>query len=244
LAAFVVAGAGVPVAKHGNRAASSRSGSADVLEALGVDVEVSVERAARILAEEGIAFFFARQAHPAFRHVAPVRAELGFRTVMNCMGPLLNPVGTRRQLVGVYGAELVEPLAQVLGELGSERVLVVHGDDGLDEVTLTTTTQAALLENGHVRRLTFDPESLGLPRAEPAALAGGDAEQNAAIAREVLGGARGPRTDLVLANAGAALFAGGAARSARDGVDVARRSLESGAAREKLEALVRATADA
>ncbi|MDJ0785942.1 MAG: anthranilate phosphoribosyltransferase [Myxococcota bacterium] len=241
LAALVVSGAGVPVAKHGNRAASSRSGSADVLEELGVQVEIPVAQSAAILAQEGIAFFFARVAHPAFRHVAPVRSELGFRTVMNCMGPLLNPVGARRQLIGVFSADLVQPMAEVLAELGSERALVVHGDDGLDEVTLTTTTQAALLEDGAVRRFEIRPEDLALERCPAEALAGGDPAENAAIARAILSGETGPRTDIVLANAGAALVAAGAAPDLASGVARARESLQSGAAADRLEALARAT---
>ncbi len=240
VAAFVVAGAGVPVAKHGNRAATSRSGSADVLEALGVDVEVPVSRAAEILAEIGIAFFFARVAHPAFRHLAPVRAELGVRTVMNCMGPLLNPVSPRFQLVGVYAAELVEPLAQVLGALGSERALVVHGSDGLDEVTLTGPTHAALLDQGRVEAFQLDPEQLGLAPCEADDVRGGDAAENAQIARDILAGTAGPRADLVLANAGAALYAAGAASDPAAGVALARESISSGAARERLARLVSA----
>jgi anthranilate phosphoribosyltransferase len=244
IAAFVVAGAGVPVAKHGNRAASSRAGSADVLEALGVVVDLPVARAAAVLREEGIGFFFARRAHPAFRHVAAVRAELGVRTVMNCMGPLLNPVGARRQLVGVYAEPLVLPLARVLAELGSERALVVHGEDGLDEITTTGATHAAWLEAGRVRRLRLEPEALGLERAPAEALAGGDAAENAAIARAILEGETGPRRDLVLANAGGALFVAGAAVDPAAGVRLARESIVSGAAKARLEALVRATARA
>ncbi|MFI5217754.1 MAG: anthranilate phosphoribosyltransferase, partial [Candidatus Limnocylindria bacterium] len=184
-AAFVVAGAGVPVAKHGNRAASSRAGSIDVLEALGVNVELPVEAAAKLLVEVGIAPFFARVAHPAMRRLAPVRAALGVRTLMNCLGPLLNPVGVRFQLVGVYAAPLVETLAAALGELGSARALVVHGADGLDEITTTAHTDAAWLESGSVRRLRIDPRSLGIEPARPEALRGGDAAENAAIVRAV-----------------------------------------------------------
>jgi anthranilate phosphoribosyltransferase len=240
-AAFVVAGAGVPVAKHGNRAASSRSGSIDVLEALGVRVDLSVEESARVLAEVGIAPFFARRAHPAMRFVAPVRQELGIRTLMNCLGPLLNPVGVRFQLVGVYSGELVEPLARALGELGSERALVVHGSDGLDELTTTGPSQAALLERGGVRRLSVDPAGLGLPLAAPASLRGGDAEENAGIVRGVLDGDPGARRDIVVLNAAAALWVAGAASGLEEGLDLARRSIDSGAARERLERLVEAT---
>ena len=242
-AAFVVAGSGVPVAKHGNRSASGRPGgsSIDVLESLGVHADLPVEAAARVLAEVGIGVFFARRAHPAMRIVAPVREELGIRTLMNCLGPLLNPCGVRRQLVGVYAAELVEPLARALHGLGAERALVVHGEDGLDEITTTAPTRAAWLEEGRVRALRIDAAELGLPRVRPEALRGGDARENAAIARAVLGGERGPRRDLVLVNAAAALWVAGAANDLREGLALAAQSLDSGAARERLAALVRAT---
>ncbi|MEN8159311.1 MAG: anthranilate phosphoribosyltransferase [Myxococcota bacterium] len=240
-AAFVVAGAGVPVAKHGNRAASSRAGSFDVLEALGVAADLPVAAAAELLAEVGIGPFFARRAHPAMRHVAPVRAELPVRTVMNCLGPLLNPVGARRQLVGVYAVELVEPLARVLGTLGSECALVVHGSDGLDELTTTGPSDAARLAGGTVERLRVEPESLGIPRARSEDLAGGDAAENAAITRAVLEGAPGPRQDIVVLNAGAALWVADAAADLAGGIELARRTLASGAAKAKLEALVAAS---
>ena len=240
-AAFVVAGAGIPVAKHGNRAASSRAGSFDVLEALGVVADLPVAAAARLLAEVGIGPFFARRAHPAMRHVAPVRAELPVRTVMNCLGPLLNPVGAKRQLVGVYARALVEPIAAVLGALGSERALVVHGSDGLDEITLSGPTFAALLEAGTVRPLTLDPAALGFALAPASALAGGDAAENARITRAILEGEPGPRQDVVVLNAGAALWIAGAAEDLAAGVALARRSLLSGAAKAKLAALVEAS---
>ncbi len=240
-AAFVVAGAGLPVAKHGNRAASSRAGSADVLEALGVVVELPVERAAEILAEVGIAFFFARVAHPAMRHVSAVRQELGVRTLMNCLGPLLNPVGVRRQLVGVYSEQLVEPLAGALGDLGVERALVVHGSDGLDELTTTGTSVAALAEAGAVRRFEVDPSQLGIPIATPGALRGGDANENAAIVRAVLDGEPGARRDVVILNAAAALWVGDEAENLQAGLELARRSIDRGAARAKLEGLVKAS---
>jgi anthranilate phosphoribosyltransferase len=204
-AAFLVAGAGVPVAKHGNRAASSRAGSIDVLEALGVVVDLPVEASARILHDVGIAPFFAVRAHPAMRHVAGVRRALGVRTLMNCMGPLLNPLGVRLQLVGVYARSLVEPLAGALAGLGAERALVVHGSDGLDELTTTGPTHAAWLENGSIRCFEIDPARLGVPIASSAALAGGDARRNAEILRAVLAGERGARRDIAVLNAGAAL---------------------------------------
>ena len=240
-AAFAVAGAGVPVAKHGNRAASSKSGSIDVLEALGVAVELDVAVSARVLAEVGIAPFFARIAHPAMRHVAPVRQQLGIRTLMNCMGPLLNPLGVRRQMIGVYDRALVPVLASALAQLGSERVLVVHGSDGLDEVTITGPTHAALLDRGAVRELTIDPEALGIPLAAGDSLRGGDAAENAQIALAVLEGEAGPRRDVVLLNAAAVLWMAGAAADPAEGLALARASVDSGAARAKLAALVAAT---
>lgn len=242
VAAFVVAGAGVPVAKHGNRAASSRAGSFDLLEALGVHVDLAIHDAARVLSEVGIAPLFARRAHPAMRFVAPVRQQLGIRTLMNCMGPLLNPLGARRQLIGVYARPLVETLARVLGELGAERALVVHGDDGLDEITTTAHSHAALLAGGEVTLLSIDPDEFGIPRAAPALLAGGDAAENARIARAILAGEPGPRRDIVLLNAAAALFVAGAAPDLGGGIELAGTSIDSGAARARLEALIRATA--
>jgi anthranilate phosphoribosyltransferase len=237
-AAFVVAGAGVPVAKHGNRAASSRTGSFDVLEALGVAADIPVEVAAQLLQQVGIGPFFARRAHPAMRHVAAVRAELPIRTVMNCLGPLLNPVGARRQLVGVYARGLVEPLAQVLHALGSDRALVVHGEDGLDEITITGATHAAPLEQGRVRAFTIEPAALGLALAPASALLGGDAAENAGITRAILEGEPGPRQDIVVLNAGAALWVAEAAADLAEGVSLARRSIASGAAKAKLAALI------
>lgn len=240
-AAFVVAGAGVPVAKHGNRAASSKSGSFDVLEALGVRIDLPIEVCAQILESIGIAPFFARTAHPAMRHVAAVRRELGLRTIMNCLGPLLNPVAAAHQLVGVYEAALIEPLALALGDLGVRRALVVHGNDGLDELTTTTTSEAALISGGRLERSTIDAQTFGLPRAVAADLAGGDAVHNAAILTAILEGETGARRDIVVLNAGAALWAGAAVADLAEGVVAASESLESGAARAKLAALVRAT---
>lgn len=240
-AAFVVAGAGVPVAKHGNRAASSRAGSIDVLEALGVNVEIPVEVAAKLLVEIGIAPFFARVAHPAMRRLAPVREALGVRTLMNCLGPLLNPVGVRFQLVGVYAASLLEPLASALGQLGSSRALVVHGGDGLDEITTTTHTDAVWLEEGRVRRLRIEPGPLGVEPARAEDLRGGDAVQNAEIVRAVLAGEPGPRRDIVLVNAAAALWVAGAAGGLAEGLSLARSSLDEGAAARKLALLAAAS---
>lgn len=241
-AAFVVAGAGVAVAKHGNRAASSRSGSIDVLEALGVNIELSVAESLAVLERIGIAPFFARRAHPAMRFVAPVRAELGVRTIMNCLGPLLNPLGVKYQVVGVYAASLVEPIARALLQLGAERALVVHGDDGLDEITTTGMTEAAHLDRGRIRKLTIDPSQLGISRALGSALRGGDAKENAAILRGVLSGEGGARRDIVLLNAAAVIWVAGVAADLEEGLDRAAESIDSGAALAKLESLIRETA--
>ena len=243
-AAFVVAGAGVSVAKHGNRAASSRSGSFDVLEALGVQIDLPIETCAAILDRVGIGVFFARTAHPAFRHVANVRAELGIRTCLNLLGPLLSPVGARYQVVGVFSDELVEKLAAVLVGLGAIRALVVHGEDGLDELTTTAANQAALVSGGRVERIRIDAETLGLPRARLADLRGGSAAENAATTRAILGGEKGPRRDIVLLNAAAALWVVDAVSSLAEGIEHAARSIDSGAARARLDALCEATARA
>jgi len=240
-AAFVVAAAGVPVAKHGNRAASSAAGSFDALEALGVRIDLPIEACGAVLAEVGVAPFFARTAHPAFRYLAPVRAELGIRTLLNCVGPLLNPAGVRYQLVGVYAERLVEPLARALVELGSRRVLVVHGSDGLDELTTTGPSSAVLAEPGEVRRLEIAPEALGLERAAPHALRGAGPEENARTTRAILDGETGPRRDIVLLNAAAALWAAGAVADLADGLVRAGEAVDSGGARQRLDALVEAT---
>ena len=240
-AAFVVAGAGVPVAKHGNRAASSRTGSVDVLEALGVRVDLPVAASVRVLADVGISLFFARRAHPAMKHVAPVRQALGFRTMMNCLGPLVNPINVRYQVVGVYSDPLVEAIASALGELGAKRALVVHGSDGLDEVTTTGPTRAAFLENRGVRTMTLDPLEHGIPRPASGSLAGGDAAENAAILRGVLDAETGAPRDITCVNAAAALWISGAADDFACGIDLARQSIDSGAARRRLDELVEAT---
>ena len=240
-AAFVVAGAGVPVAKHGNRAVSSKAGSVDVLESLGVRVDLPVEESARILAEVGIVTFFAPRAHPAMKAIASVRRELGVRTMMNCLGPLLNPAGVRLQLVGVYAAELVEPLAEVLGELGAIRALVVHGSDGLDEITTRGRTNAVLVEDGAVSPFSINPAGLGIPPPLQGALRGGTADENAEIVRSLLEGESGARRDIVLINAGAAVWVAGAAEDLEEGIELSRRSIDSGAARERLEYLIAAS---
>lgn len=242
-AAFVVAGAGVPVAKHGNRAVSGRTGSFDTFEALGIPIDLPIGVCAEILAEVGIAPFFARTAHPAFRHVGPVRAEIGIRTLLNCIGPLLNPVGAKRQIVGVYADELIEPLAAALGRLGAKRALVVRGHDGLDELTTTGPSRLASLRDGRVETAEIDPTELGLPLARSEDLAGGDAAENARILRSVLEGESGPRRDIVLLNAAGALLAAEAVGGLEAGLEEAARSIDSGAAREKLSALIDAACE-
>jgi anthranilate phosphoribosyltransferase len=241
-AAFVASGAGVIVAKHGNRAATSQSGSADVLEALGAHIDLSPEDVSRCIETAGIGFMFARTHHPAMRHVAPVRAELPFRTVFNLLGPLTNPAGARRQVVGVFGRAFVRPVAEALLALGAERALVVHGSDGLDEITVTGPTYVAEVGEGGVREYEVTPEDLGLERHAPDGLLGGDAHLNARVLRDVLSGAEsGAARDVVLANAGAAVYASGRADALAGGVEQARGAIETGAALRSLELFVKTT---
>jgi anthranilate phosphoribosyltransferase len=236
-AALVAAAAGLPIAKHGNRSVSSRSGSADVLAALGVPIEVAPEDSARALDTIGIAFLFAPLHHPAMREVMPVRRELGMRTIFNVLGPLTNPAGARRQLMGVYSADLVPVIAQVLADLGSEHAMVVHGHDGLDEITTTGPTWVSEVIGGEVRSYTLTPERFGLPRADLGALAGGGPEENAAVMLRLLAGEPGPLADITALNAGAVLYVGGVAADLDDGVARARAILASGAAAAKLSEL-------
>lgn len=242
-AAFVVAGAGVAVAKHGNRGASSKCGSADVLEALGVNIEASPEQVGRCVDEIGIGFLFARSLHGAMKHVAPVRAELGVRTVFNLLGPLTNPAGAAGQVMGIFDGALVEPVARVLGELGVEHAFVVHGSDGLDEFTLTGPTHVAEWRAGELRTYDLRPEDVGLAPCGMEALLGGEPKDNAALLRAVLDNEESPRRDIVVLNAAAAIVAGGAAASLGEGTSMAQDALASGAAREKLEGLVRLSHD-
>ncbi|MEP9347382.1 anthranilate phosphoribosyltransferase [Xanthobacter sp. KR7-225] len=237
-ASFIVAGAGVPVAKHGNRALSSKSGAADVLAALGVRLDLAPEGIARCIAEAGIGFMFAPSHHPAMKHVGPARVEMGTRTIFNLLGPLSNPAGVRRQMVGVFAKSWIVPLAEVLRELGSERAFVVHGSDGLDEITISGSTDVAALEDGRIRTFEIAPEDVGLTRAPPQALKGGDAAHNAAALRAVLDGAEGAYRDVALFNAAAALFVAGRAESLKQGVELARASLDQGAAKARLDRLV------
>ena len=243
-AAFVVAGAGVRVAKHGNRSVSSRCGSADVLEALGISLNQSAERIGRAIEEVGIGFLFAPAVHTAMKHAANARRELRVRTVFNLLGPLTNPAGASAQLVGVSAARFTEPLALALSELGATRAFVVHGADGMDEISISGDTYVSELRNGAVRSYTVVPEDFGLRRAPRDAILGGEAKHNAEIIHKVLGRSllyreHGPHRDIVLANAAAALVAAGRASDFLDGIRVAAESIDSGAAREKLEALVR-----
>ncbi|HUU24777.1 MAG TPA: anthranilate phosphoribosyltransferase [Methyloceanibacter sp.] len=241
--AFVVAGAGVPVAKHGNRSVSSRSGSADVLAALGVNLECSPATIERCIAECGLGFMFAPTHHAAMRHVAKVRGELGVRTIFNLLGPLVNPAATKFQVVGVFDEKWVEPMAHVLGMLGVERAWVVHGADGLDELTTTNISYVAALDHGKISTFKISPRNAGLADAKPEDLVGGDATENAAHIRAVLQGNQGPLRDIALLNAAAALMVAGKAKSLRDGVALAAESIESGKAMGVLEALVQLSHD-
>jgi anthranilate phosphoribosyltransferase len=236
----VVAGAGVTVAKHGNRAVSSRSGSADVLAALGVDVDASVAAVERCIAQVGIGFLFAPRLHPAFKAVAGIRRELGVRTVFNLLGPLANPAGARHQVMGVYEPRWVPILGGVLAALGAVHAFVVHGD-GLDEISVTGMTHVAEVKDGAVERFCVLPEDLGLPRHDEREIAGGDADRNAAILRDVLSGQLGGPRDAVLANAAAALVCAGVADDLRAGVLKAAEAIDRGAAAEKLRRLVEAS---
>lgn len=229
--AFVAAACGVTVAKHGNRAASSRSGTADVLGALGVDSEASPEAAQAMLDRHGLAFLFAPNHHPAMRAVAMIRRELGFRTIFNLAGPLANPAQTSRQLVGVYHARWVEPVAEVLKRLGSTVAWVVHGSDGLDELTITGPSEVAVLAGGRVERRTVAPEDAGLPRAPLAAIKGGDPAFNAAALTRMLDGETGAYRDVVLLNAAAALIVAGRAADLRQGALLAAAAIDGGSAR-------------
>jgi len=241
VAAFVAAGAGCKVAKHGNRSNSSRCGSSDVLEALGVNTQMSPEQTARCIERIGVGFLFAPQYHPGARHAAGPRAEIGVRTIFNAIGPLVHPAGARRQLVGIYDAKLTEPIAEVLGRLGALHGLVVHGEDGLDEITITGATCVSELRDGNVKNYTLRPEDFGVPRGRPEDLRGGEPQDNARIAREVLSGRPGPPREVVLLNAGAAIFVGGKAASIAEGVARAREAIDSGRAMAKLEALLAAS---
>jgi anthranilate phosphoribosyltransferase len=238
LAGVVAAGAGGRVAKHGNRAASSACGSADVLEALGVKIDLGPDGVSACVAEIGLGFMFAPRFHPAMRHAAPVRREIGIRTVFNLLGPIANPAGVRRYVLGVPSAALGETMARALAELGAEHALVVYGTDGLDEISPSAETRTWEIRKGDVRAATLVPEDVGLARAPRGEIVGGDAATNARIAREVLGGAKGGARTAVLLTAGAASYVAGLAGSVREGVAVAAKSIDSGSARDRLDRFI------
>ncbi len=237
-AAFVVAGAGTPVAKHGNRALSSKSGAADVLQALGVNIELNASQVGACIREAGIGFMFAPAHHPAMKNVGPTRVELGTRTIFNLLGPLSNPASVKRQMIGTFSRQWVEPMAQVLKNLGSESIWVVHGSDGLDEITTSGPTSVAELKNGEIRTFEIAPEDAGLKRAKPEDLRGGDADHNAKALLDVLKGKPGPFRDVAILNAAAALVVAGKAKDLKDGAELAAKSIDSGEAEGRLDRLI------
>jgi anthranilate phosphoribosyltransferase len=240
-AAFVVAGAGVPVAKHGNRAITSGCGSADVLMALGVNLEVTSDVVEDCIRDVGIGFMYAPKLHPAMKHAMGPRRELGVRTIFNMLGPLTNPAGAKGQIIGVFSPELTEPFANVLRLLGSKRAFIVHGQDGMDEITTTTTSRVSELSDGSVRTYEFDPLGIIEDYADAAELAGGDPETNAGITRAILEGEAGAKRDIVCLNAAAAIAAGGKADTINEGWALAQESIDSGKARAALDGLIEAT---
>jgi anthranilate phosphoribosyltransferase len=240
-AALVVAGAGVPVAKHGNRAVTSKCGSADVLAELGVNIEAPPETAEECIRSAGIGFLFAPKLHPAMKHAGPVRRELGIRTIFNMLGPLTNPAGARGQVLGVFSPELTEPFAAVLRELGSSRAFIVHGLDGMDEITVTASTRMTELRDSNIATREFDPLPFIGEYHDPKELAGGDPAMNAAIIRKVLAGEPGACRDIVLLNAAAGIAAGGKAADIREGFELAKASIDQGKAAKALELLVSAS---
>lgn len=237
VSAFVVCGAGLTVAKHGNVSVSSRCGSADLLRALGVNIDVGPEVVEECLAKIGIGFLFAPLLHKAMKFATPVRKEIGIRTIFNILGPLTNPAEAGHQLLGVYDLGLTEPLARVLGNLGSKHSLVVHGMDGLDEISITTETQVSELMGGEVKTYRIRPEDFGISRAKTKDLQGGEEATNKKIARDILNGRPGPQRDVVLLNAGCAIYAGDLSEDIKEGIELARRSIDSGKALEKLQLL-------
>jgi anthranilate phosphoribosyltransferase len=241
IAALVAAGAGASVAKHGNRAVSSSCGSADVLSELGVNIDLDAARMSDVLRRIGISFLFAPKLHPAMGAVAAIRRELGVRTIFNVLGPLTNPAFARRQVLGVYSLHLVDVVARVLLALGADHAMVVHSHDGLDEISISASTCVCEVRDGELRSYELKPEEIGIERHAIEGISGGNAQQNAQIAREILGGASGPRAEIVAANAGAALYVSGAAPTIRAGVTMARESIASGSAMAKLQELVAVT---
>jgi anthranilate phosphoribosyltransferase len=241
VSAIVAAACGARVAKHGNRAASSKCGSSDLLEALGVKLENPKEKLESILRDVGIAYFHAPNFHPAMKHAGPVRKELGFRTIFNLLGPLCNPAGANAQVIGIFSPALVRPIAEVLRTLGSVHAFTFHGHGGLDELSTTGDNRVVEMSGGTITELTIGPDTIGVPKAVASDLAGGDAAANAAIAREILAGQKGPKRDIVVLNAAVALVAAGRAATPREGAQKAAAALDSGAARKKLDQLIAAT---
>ncbi|WP_461239741.1 anthranilate phosphoribosyltransferase [Paucilactobacillus sp. N302-9] len=242
--AMVIAAAGIPVAKHGNRAASSKSGAADVLESLGVNINLTPAKSEALLHEIGFCFLFAQEYHQAMKYVMPVRKTLGIRTVFNILGPLTNPAHATKQLLGVYDETLLEPMANVLKQLGVKDAMVVHGQDGLDEITLSKPTSVVELRNGKITKYTIDPRDYGMKLVDKSELVGGTPHENAQITKDILAGKQGPKYDVVLLNAGAALHIANPALSIQDGIDLARKTIESGKASEKLTQLIQYTQEA
>lgn len=237
ISAFVAAGTGCRVAKHGNRSVSSKCGSADLLKALGVNIEITPERMARCIDEVGIGFLFAPILHKAMKYAIGPRREIGVRTIFNILGPLTNPAGARRQLLGLFSDELTEPIANVLKNLGSEHCIVVHGEDGLDEITITGKTFVKELHNGVVESYSIEPEDFGIQRSTIDNIKGGDINDNVRIALDVLNGGKGPKRDIVVFNAGAAIYVGGKAASLAEGIELAKESIDSRKAIERLQLL-------
>ncbi len=241
LSSVVVSAAGIPVAKHGNRAASSKCGTADCLEALGVKIDCAPARSAQILKDINLCFLFAQKYHPAMRFVGAVRKEMGIRTLFNVLGPLANPAGATMQLFGVYSEELVEPLAHVLRNLGVKRAMVVYGRDSMDEISLSAETKVCEFKNDEFKSYVIKPEDLGLTRCNKEDLVGGTPQENAAIVNDILGGAKGPKTDVVLLNAGAAIYLASDGITLKDGIEKAREIIVSGKAKEQLEKFIEET---
>ena len=241
LSSVVVSAAGIPVAKHGNRAASSKCGTADCLEALGVKIDCAPARSAQILKDINLCFLFAQKYHPAMRFVGAVRNEMGIRTLFNVLGPLANPAGATMQLFGVYSEELVEPLAHVLRNLGVKRAMVVYGKDSIDEISLSAETKVCEFKNDEFKSYIIKPEDLGIARCNKEDLVGGTPQENAAIVNDILGGAKGPKTDVVLLNAGAAIYLASDGITLKDGIEKAREIIVSGKAKEQLEKFIEET---
>lgn len=241
LSSVVVSAAGIPVAKHGNRAASSKCGTADCLEALGVKIDCAPARSAQILKDINLCFLFAQKYHPAMRFVGAVRKEMGIRTLFNVLGPLANPAGATMQLFGVYSEELVEPLAHVLRNLGVKRAMVVYGRDSMDEISLSAETKVCEFKNDEFKSYAIKPEDLGLTRCNKEDLVGGTPQENAAIVNDILGGAKGPKTDVVLLNAGAAIYLASDGITLKDGIEKAREIIVSGKAKKQLKEFIEET---